>query len=85
MKRAQRTTKKKRKIWIYNINNMESQVKVLATQRRLLFLSPSVKAGTERECTVDDFVSLSERSIGKGAFGEVYKVKHKLSGEVRGI
>ena len=45
----------------------------------MLFLAPTVQNGTERELTVDDFVSLSKSAIGEGAFSEVYKVRKKSS------
>ena len=50
-----------------------------ARQKRFLFLPPSVISGAEREATVNDFESLSRKAIGEGAFGEVYKVRHKTS------
>ena len=54
-------------------------------KKRLLFLPPSVLSGKERECRVDDFVSLTRKAIGEGAFGEVYKVRHKTSGNLFAI
>ena len=45
-------------------------------KKRLLFLSPSVSNNSERECTVNDFQSLSRKAIGEGAFGQVFKVRH---------
>ena len=54
-------------------------------KKRLLFLPPSVLSGKERECKVDDFVSLTRKAIGEGAFGEVYKVRHKTSGNLFAI
>jgi hypothetical protein len=51
-----------------------------AKTKRLLFLSPSVLAGEEKECSSSDFVSLERSPLGEGAFGSVYKVKHKESG-----
>lgn len=48
--------------------------------KRLLFLSPSVLAGEEQECKSSDFVSLDRKPLGEGAFGAVYKVRHKESG-----
>ena len=45
-------------------------------KKRMLFLSPSVASGKERECRVSDFESVSHKAIGQGAFGQVYKVRH---------
>ena len=41
---------------------------------RLLFLSPTVRTGLERECNKNDFFRDGETYIGKGAFGEVWRV-----------
>eukprot|EP00359_Climacostomum_virens_P005659 CAMPEP_0204915614 /NCGR_PEP_ID=MMETSP1397-20131031/13574_1 /ASSEMBLY_ACC=CAM_ASM_000891 /TAXON_ID=49980 /ORGANISM="Climacostomum Climacostomum virens, Strain Stock W-24" /LENGTH=713 /DNA_ID=CAMNT_0052087731 /DNA_START=29 /DNA_END=2170 /DNA_ORIENTATION=- len=48
-----------------------------APRERLLFLSPSVASGAEREPQVSDFESLDNKALGEGAFGEVFKVRHK--------
>jgi len=56
-----------------------------ARQKRFLFLPPSVISGAEREATVNDFESLSRKAIGEGAFGEVYKVRHKTSSNLYAI
>jgi hypothetical protein len=42
------------------------------SRNRLLFPSPSVLAGDEPEAKVEDFESLNKKSLGEGAFGEVY-------------
>ena len=55
---------------------MVSRVK---SSRRLLFPPPSVLSGAEREAQVTDFESLTQKAIGEGAFGEVYKVRHKAT------
>jgi len=44
-------------------------------KERLIFFSPTVQAGKERESCVNDFEILG--GLGAGAFGKVYKVKHK--------
>jgi serine/threonine protein kinase len=56
----------------------------MATQppTRLLFLSPSVIKGAEPEPQITDFESFDRKTLGEGAFGTVYKVKHKVSGNV---
>ena len=54
-------------------------------KNRILFLSPSVMSGEERECRKDDFESLANQNIGVGGFGKVYKVRHKTSKNVFAI
>jgi serine/threonine protein kinase len=54
-------------------------------KRRILFPSPSVLNGAEKEPAVADFESLSKKALGEGAFGEVYKVRHKVSRELYAI
>ncbi len=44
---------------------------------RLLNLSPTVKIGLEREGDKADFFRVGDYCIGKGGFGEVWKVNHK--------
>lgn len=46
-------------------------------KNRLLILSPTVNAGLERECNKGDFYRDGDKCIGKGGFGEVWKVSHK--------
>lgn len=55
------------------------------SKNRVLFPSPSVLNGAEKEPTVADFESLTKKAIGEGAFGEVYKVRHKVSRELYAI
>jgi serine/threonine protein kinase len=59
--------------------------KVNNVKNRMLFLSPSVLSGEERECRKDDFESLANSNIGVGGFGKVYKVRHKVSRNVYAI
>ena len=63
----------------------ELRSKVNNIKRRILFLSPSVTNGQERECRKDDFESLANTNIGVGGFGKVYKVRHKASKNIYAI
>jgi len=51
-------------------------------KNRLLFLSPTVRTGLERECNKNDFYREGDSYIGKGAFGEVWKVSQKMTGKI---
>ena len=51
-------------------------------QKRLFILSPTVELGFERECNKYDFINENKKPIGKGAFGEVWKVTHENSKKV---
>jgi aurora kinase, other len=51
------------------------------SNKRLLFLPPGVQKGKEREPKCEDFLCLDSKSLGQGAFGEVFKVRHKISGK----
>jgi serine/threonine protein kinase len=63
----------------------ELKDKVNPVKNRILFLSPSVMNGEERECRKDDYESLANTNIGVGGFGKVYKVRHKVSKNVYAI
>lgn len=79
-------SKQKRKVVITPIEipaNLRD--KVNNVKNRILFLSPSVMRGEERECRKDDFESLANSNIGVGGFGKVYKVRHKVSKNVFAI
>ena len=51
-------------------------------KNRFLFLSPTVRAGLERECNKNDFFREGDSYIGKGAFGEVWKVSHRKTNKI---
>jgi serine/threonine protein kinase len=57
----------------------------MENKKNLLFLSPSVLSKKERECVLEDFESLSTRALGEGAFGQVFKVRHKSTGSLYAI
>ena len=50
-------------------------------QKRLFILSPTVELGFERECNKYDFIR-DKNPLGKGAFGEVWKVTHENSKKI---
>ena len=50
-------------------------------QNRLFILSPTVELGFERECNKYDFIR-DKSPLGKGAFGEVWKVTHENTKKV---
>ena len=54
-------------------------------KKRLLILSPAVAAGLEREACKTDFESLEDKSIGKGGFGSVGEVRHKVTKQIFAI
>ena len=51
-------------------------------KERLLILSPTVKMGLEHEGDKGDFYRCGDYCIGKGGFGEVWKVNHKKSNDL---
>ena len=50
-------------------------VQLNPVKERLIFLSPTVQGGLEREANTNDFEI--KASLGTGAFGKVFKVAHK--------
>lgn len=62
------------------MNSKPGKVRINKVKERILFLSPSVKLGHENEATLKDF-DLGDM-LGAGAFGQVYKVVHKISKRV---
>ena len=65
---------------ILKIGNPKKPPILQKVKNRLLVLSPTVNAGLEKECTIFDFDK--EREIGKGGFGQVWKVVHKATKKV---
>jgi serine/threonine protein kinase len=57
----------------------------MAMKGRMLFLSPSVLSGEERECKASDFENLDRKPLGEGSFGSVYRVRHKATGKLYAI
>lgn len=51
-------------------------------KNRLLLLSPTVKIGMEPECQKSDFSTDGTKPLGKGGFGEVWKVFHKKTNNI---
>ena len=50
-------------------------------KKRLFILSPTVELGFERECNKYDFIR-DKNPLGKGAYGEVWKVTHENSKKI---
>ncbi len=64
------------------IELIPSEPKLNNIQNRLFILSPIVDLGFERECNKYDFINSGKKPLGKGAFGEVWKVIHDNSNKV---
>lgn len=63
----------------------ELKSKISLVRNRILFLSPSVASGHEKEPSRADFESFPTPILGVGGFGKVLKVKHKVSKNVYAI
>ena len=61
---------------------MDSKISTNKVGVRILSLSPSVREGLEKESSKDDFFSEGDKPIGKGGFGQVWKVRHKTTGQI---
>jgi serine/threonine protein kinase len=62
-----------------SLNDSKPQPILNKVKKRVLMLSPTVEAGLERECNKTDFYREGDKAVGKGGFGEVWKVTHKLT------
>lgn len=50
---------------------------------RMILLSPTVEGGLEREPNTKDFEI--EKALGAGAYGKVYKCKHKINKKIYAV
>lgn len=66
---------------ILRIKNPNQPPMLNKVRNRVLILSPTVNAGLEREAVMADF-DKDPREIGKGGFGQVWKVVHKATQKI---
>ena len=66
---------------ILQITNPNQPPMLNKVKNRVLILSPTVNAGLEREAVMSDF-DKDPREIGKGGFGQVWKVVHKATQKI---
>lgn len=66
---------------ILQIKNPNQPPMLNKVRNRVLILSPTVNAGLEREAVMSDF-DKDPREIGKGGFGQVWKVVHKATQKI---
>lgn len=71
--------KRSSNIKLKSFSFIPSEQKINQVKKRLATLSPTVELGFERECNKMDFLREGEKPIGRGAFGEVWKVMHHPS------
>ena len=66
-------------------SSQQRKLQLNPVKHRLLVLSPTVKNCLEREANKDDFEALEDKNIGKGGFGCVWKVRHKITKQIYAI
>ena len=68
---------------IYNPNKAERDLKFLSNNSIISIKMSNIIGSLPNKC-VNDFYEL-DCTIGKGSFGSIYKVIHKLSGQIRAM
>ena len=65
---------------ILRIHNKNKPPQLNKVKNRVLILSPTVNSGLERECSINDFIR--DKQIGRGGFGQVWRVMHKATKQI---